>query len=221
MRVEVWMYIPSPNLETDRARLHDFVRRYGFGLLVTGTPSVGGESRPFATHLPFLLDADRGAQGVLRGHMARANPQWRDFQPGLEVLAVFSGPHAFISSNWYEEPDREVPTWNYATVHVYGTPRLVEQAPQIYALLQDMMAFYQPEGSPLGLQPPTERVQALARGIVAFEIEVTGWEGKFKLSQNRTAADRRRVRDALEWRGSADDRAIAALMRDWEARPVG
>lgn len=216
------VYIPKAFQVADPERLHAFVRRHSFATLVTCPAGPDGPV-PFATHLPFLLDAGRGAHGVLRAHVARANPQWRHFRPGQEVLAIFHGPHAFVSSNWYAEPARTVPTWNYAAVHAYGTAHVVEEAEAVWDLLRDLTAVYQPEGSPLPLVPTHEPAAGLVRAIIAFEVEVTRWEGKFKLSQNRSAEDRRRVREALERRDTPDDRAVAGLMRagDAEAPPPG
>src|SRR5262249_44784488 len=122
------MYTPRLFAVTDRERLHAFVRQHSFATLVT---CDDGAAVPVASHLPFLPDPGRGEHGVLRGHMARANPQWRHFRPGREVLAIFLGPHGYVSSNWYEEPAVMVPTWNYTAVHVYGRPRLVEDEDQV------------------------------------------------------------------------------------------
>jgi transcriptional regulator len=215
---EVRMYIPRIHAENDVRRLHALVRQYSFATLVSCFAEAVGSVVPFASHLPLLLDSTRGEHGVLRGHMARANPQWRHFKPDQEILAIFQGPHGYVSSNWYEEPAVMVPTWNYTAVHVYGKPRLIEATDQVFVLLTDMMAYYQPEGNPLSLQPPTERAQELVRAIVAFEMDITRFEGKFKLSQNRSERDRGRVRAALQQRGGADDLALADLMQDAEAR---
>src|SRR5205814_7596642 len=139
------------------------------------TSSADGSLLPFASHLPLLLDSSRGERGMLRGHLARANPQWQQFRPDQEVLALFQGPHAFVSSNWYEDPANSVPTWNYTAVHVYGCPRIHEDDTQVFKLLDDLVAVYQPEGHPLSLAPPSERARELARAIVAFEMEITRW----------------------------------------------
>src|ERR1051325_4993135 len=121
------MYIPNSFREDDPALLHELIRQYNFGILVTqhdSSSSSGQGVSPFAAHLPFLVDAKRGPHGTLVAHMARANPQWRDFADGREALAIFQGPHAYISPSWYDEPV-SVPTWNYAVVHAYGTPRII------------------------------------------------------------------------------------------------
>jgi transcriptional regulator len=210
------VYIPDAFRQDSPELLHAFVRRHSFATLVTSAPDAAGTIVPFASHLPFLLAADRGPNGVLRAHMARANPHWRQFRPDQEVLVIFTGPHAFVSSAWYERPAEMVPTWNFTAVHVYGKPRLVDEEAAVVALLRDLMAVYQPEGWTLPFDPPGERLRALARGIVAFEVEVTRWEGKFKLSQNRSPEDHRRVREALLTRGTPEDLAVAALMADHE-----
>src|SRR5437868_7041638 len=105
------MYIPAHFREDDPERLHSLIQEYSFGMLVTC--EVG---RPFASHLPFLLDTGRGPQGTLRAHLARANPQWQSFASGQEALVIFQGPHAYLSPSWYETHP-SVPTWNYAAVH--------------------------------------------------------------------------------------------------------
>jgi transcriptional regulator len=208
------MYIPRLHQLTDPQRLQAFVRRYSFATLVTSAVEADGVLVPFASHLPLLLDAGRGTHGVLRGHLARANPQWNHFKPDAEVLAIFTGPHALVSSNWYQEPARSVPTWNYTAVHVYGKPRILAEADQVFAFLEDLMAAYQPEGNPMSLQPPTEQAEALVGAIVAFEVDITRWEGKLKLSQNRSPVDQERVRTNLVQRGQPDDLAVAEWMRN-------
>ncbi|MEW6612793.1 MAG: FMN-binding negative transcriptional regulator [Pseudomonadota bacterium] len=206
------MYIPSAFKESSLPRLQAFVQDHPFATLVT-CPSERSGAGPFASHVPLLLNADRGAQGVLRGHVARADPQWRHFAPAREVPAIFHGPHAAVSSAWYEEPAAAVPTWNYAAVHVYGRVRLIADTEEALVLLRDMTARFQPEGGHVPLQPPAARTQQLLSAIVAFEIDITRWEGKFKLGQNRSAADRRRIREALRERGGHDDLALAEMMQ--------
>ena len=202
------MYLPRHFAESDRARLHALMREHEFATLVTVV-----EGKPFATHLPLLLDPDRGEHGVLLGHMARANPQWRGFDGTAEALAIFAGPHAYVSPRLYATHP-SVPTWNYAAVHAYGAPRLLEEE-AARGLLARTVARYEGTGdgawSMDGL--PEDYVAGMLRGLVAFEIEIARIEGKFKLSQNRPEEDRRRVAAAL---GKGDDppgRGVAALMR--------
>src|SRR5262245_58623650 len=113
------MYITAAFAESDLTRLHDFIGQNSFGLLVSQVDGL-----PFATHLPFLLERTTGEHGTLVGHMARANPQWREAS-GQTVLTIFSGPHVYVSPTWYED-EQVVPTWNYAAVHVYGRARVIE-----------------------------------------------------------------------------------------------
>src|SRR5207247_7760301 len=126
--------------ETRPDRLHAFMRQHSFGLVVSQQAG-----RLEASHLPLLLDADRGPCGTLLGHMARANPQWRGFQADSELLVIFSGPHAYISPSWYETR-LSVPTWNYAAVHAYGTPRLIEEPASLRRIL---VALVQTHEAPL------------------------------------------------------------------------
>jgi len=202
------MYVPKAFAVDDRAALDAVIRDNGFGLLVTQ-----GDGRPFATHLPFLLEGDS-----LVAHMARANPQWRDFAVageagGAEALCVFQGPHAYVSPRWYAAGNA-VPTWNYVAVHVYGVPQIVDDPAVVYDQMARLTAAYE-----MGSEAPwdlagadRDTIDGMLRAIVAFRVPITRIEGKFKLNQNRDAADRRGVVAAL---GAADDpgaRDVAALM---------
>jgi len=203
------MYIPESFAETDADVLHGIIRDHNFAILVTIAEGV-----PFATHLPFLLDAERGPRGTLVAHMARANPQWRSFADGAEALVVFQGPHAYVSPSWYASRDKVVPTWNYVAVHAYGTPRVIEDEAQVRDILarlvgQQERAFETPwrmDGQ------PADFLAAMVRGIVAFEIPIARLEGKRKLSQNRPAADHDGAARALADSDDAMASAVAALM---------
>jgi transcriptional regulator len=203
------MYVPSPFRQDDLPTLHDLIRTYSFGLLVTAGPDG-----PFASHIPFLLDAGAGQFGTLHGHLARPNPQWRHFESGAELLVVFQGPHGYISPTWYERRGANVPTWNYAAVHVHGRPRIVDEPHALDRLLSGLADTYE-TGSPapwhLDELPPAQ-LAALRRGIVAFELPISRIEGKFKLSQNKTQGDRSGAIAALRDRGDAESMALAALM---------
>ena len=202
------MYVPPAFREDDIAKLHALMRQHSFATLVTHE-----EAGPFASHLPLLIGGSNGPCGTLRGHMARANPQWRHFRDSGEVLAIFTGPHAYVSPSWYET-ELSVPTWNYAAVHAHGTPRLIEDLDAVLALLRETVAVY--EGgfeTPWPFALPEEFTRRLIQGIVAFEIEITRLEGKLKLNQNRPESDRTGVIAALSRSGRPDDLAVAALMR--------
>lgn len=198
------MYVPSSFVEPDRDRLHDFVEQNGFGVLVSQHAGL-----PTATHLPFLLDRNGGPQGTLSGHIARANPQWRDAE-GQPALAVFSGPHAYVSPAWYET-EKMVPTWNYVAVHATGRLRVIEDPDELRPIVQASVAAYEaPRPSPWQLEPG-EYLERMLKLIVGFRIEIERLEGAWKLSQNHPVERRERVIGALE--GNPETRPVAALMR--------
>ena len=144
-------------------------------------------------------------------HMARANPQWHDFDNSQEVLIIFQGPHAYISPSWYEV-EQSVPTWNYAVVHAYGFPQLIEDQEKLYNLLKILIETHEAQfDEPWPFQLTDEYLQKMMRGIVGFEIEITRLEGKFKLSQNRTETERENVIAALQ--KSTGTVPVAELMR--------
>ena len=203
------MYIPKAFREDDIDTLHAFMREYSFATLVT---QQNGEL--FASHLPFLLDAEHRPYGTLIAHMARANPQWRTFAETQEALAIFQGPHTYISPSWYEDDvAQSVPTWNYAVVHAYGTPHLIEDTTALYTLLQALVQKHESHfEKPWTLQPPGDFMQNKMRAIVGFQIPITRLEGKYKLNQNRSVNDQVRVAATLE--GNADPLStdVAELM---------
>lgn len=200
------MYVPPHFKSADRATAEAIIADNPFALLV----STAGDE-PFATHLPLDLDAARGGEGVLVGHLARANPHWRSLD-GATAMAVFAGPHAYVSPRWYAGGPA-VPTWNYVAVHVYGRARIVEDAARLDAILAALVRRYEGEGPWRLAELPETFLGGMRRGIVGIEIDVTRIETKLKLSQNRSAEDRRRVVEALEGSGRPDDAALAAAMR--------
>ena len=200
------MYIPAAFAEPDRTRLHAFIEQNSFGVLVSRVDGL-----PFASHLPFLLDRGAGPRGALVGHVARANPQWRQAH-GQTALAVFSGPHAYVSPTWYEA-EQVVPTWNYTAVHAYGRVEVIEDTGALLEIVQRSVRFY--EGAmprPWSFDPASTFVGRLLAQIVGLRIEVERIEGKFKLNQNHPAERREKVARALRRRGGEDALAIAAMM---------
>ena len=199
------MYVPSAFAETDTARLHEFMRGHGFAVLTSN--SEGGL---VASHLPLLLDSEGGPRTRLLGHMARANPQWRDVRG--EVMAVFSGPHVYVSPSWYEEAGT-VPTWNYVAVHVYGTFEVVEDREGLLDILRRSVRTYEsPMPKPWAFDESAHHVDNMLKAIVGFRIEITRLEGKWKLSQNQPEERRRKVTRALAGRTDENSKAIAGLM---------
>jgi transcriptional regulator len=146
--------------------------------------------------------------------MARANDQWQRLQGGGEVLAIFQGPHAYISPSWYEA-ELAVPTWNYVAVHAYGIATLIEEDAALTRMLGELVHTFEAGlPNPWRFQLPTEFTERMLRGIVGFRIEITRLEGKLKLSQNRSAADRKGAVTALQRNGDPTGVAVAQLMAD-------
>lgn len=219
------MYVPQHFEENDPAVLHALLRAYPFGTWIT---AVDGEL--VANHLPFLLDAERGDRGVLRGHVARANPAWRALKAGLPSMVIFQGADSYITPSWYAskaEHGKVVPTWNYAVVHAHGEARAIEDRDWLLALLSNLTTRHEADRrAPWHLSDaPQSYVDSLLNAIVGIELPVTKLVGKWKTSQNRTSADRRGVIAGLQDRGDAVAHDMAALVRqhtpdgDSAARP--
>jgi transcriptional regulator len=195
------MYIPKFNEVTEEAPLWDLMREFNFAMLITAPDGI-----PFATSIPFTpLENTR----KLTAHVARANPQWQHFKTAKEILVVFQAEHALISSRWYEKYPN-VPTWNYATVHVYGKPRLLnadETRAQLIALMEQ-------HGHGADMTALSEKYKTgMQNELVGFEIDITRLEGKFKLSQNRSKQDQQNVIAKLEQQGELE-RRIAGRMTE-------
>ena len=205
------MYLPKHFEQNDPAALQALMRQYPLAALV----SVGDDG-PTADHIPLEFDASAGAQGCLRGHVARANPLWR-LAAGKSVLAVFNGPQVYISPSHYPskaQTHKVVPTWNYAVVHVHGPLRVVEEAPWLHSLVSRLTDHHEaPREEPWAVtDAPDDYVQQMLRAIVGIEIPVERLLGKWKLSQNRSADDLQGVIDGLAQGGGAG-LATAAWMR--------
>lgn len=204
------MYLPESFRETRLEVLHSLIRRESFGSLVT---QHSGELQ--VSPLPFLLEAEAGPHGTLVGHLARANPHWQALAAGAEALVLFQGPHAYVSPSWYQT-ELSVPTWNYVAVHAHGTPVLVEEPERVRQILaQTVRTFEAGRNEPWTLDRlPAEFVAKLQAAIVGFEIRISRLEGKWKLGQNRSPADRRGVIAGLAASAFPGDAAVAALMRE-------
>jgi transcriptional regulator len=202
------LYVPGTFGERDRIAIARLLHDYPFATLVTpATPE------PLLTHLPLLHVADREPHGTLLGHFARANPH-ADAPAGAESIAVFHGPHAYVSPSWYAEPAGAVPTWNYAVAHAHGAVELARDEAETRAILDTMIHRFEAQRArpwQLGLVPTALR--AMVGAIVGFRIRIRRIDAKFKLSQNRSPEDRRRVAAALDGEGHADASATAAWMR--------
>jgi len=202
------VYLPPHFTETRSEVLLAHIERHDFGLLLTTGPDG-----LIASQIPFLAER-RGDAVYLLGHLARPNPQVATFGQG-EALAMFAGPHAYISPGWYEAGPA-VPTWNYATVHAYGAARAIADRDWLRDLLRRLSERHEArEATPWRMGDlPEPYIASMLNGIVGVEIAVSRLEGKFKLSQNRPEGDRPRIIAALEARGDAEAAGVAALMRE-------
>lgn len=211
------MYVPPHFQLTHAEEARALMRARPFATLV----STGEDGAPFVTHLPLLFEDDGSAHGKLIGHVARANPHWRLFDRGGKTLAVFHGPHAYISPTWYTSPNL-VPTWNYTTVHAYGTPRPLADAADALSVVERLASFFEASlPDPWSTaRLPAGNALAQMKGIVAFEMPVDRLEAKAKVGQNRLAVDQRSAADALAAQGGEDNTAIAGLMRAQAASPA-
>ncbi len=198
------MYIPDAYRNEDPGQIRKFLAENAFGILVSTGPDG-----PMATHLPLELAGREGEDILLRGHFARANPQWRHIGEAEEVLCIFQGAHSYVSSSWYRE--EEVPTWNYMAVHLRGTYRK-QTTEELWEALHAMVDKYEANSDePVSLREMSRHTLAQVRGIVGFEIRVTRLDAAFKLSQGREQ-DHPRIIEELARRGgqSAD---IASAMK--------
>ena len=209
------MYLPKHFEVTDAAALHDLVRRHPLAAWATVADGL-----PVVNHVPFRLDATRGELGTLVGHVARANPVWRT--PAPSVLA-FQAADGYVSPNGYpakREHGKVVPTWNYAVVHAHGTPRIVDERDALLAIVTRLTTVHeaaQPRPWAVG-DAPADYIEQMLRAIVGIEIPVQRWEGKFKLSQNRSAADVAGVVAGLRQQRPTGGEALAAWMQEHAPR---
>lgn len=212
------MYLPAHFAETRPDVLQDFMRAHPLATVV-----IHGRSGLAADPVPLIHSADPPPRGRLRGHVARANPLWREAGDGIDALVLFQGPGAYVSPNWYpskREHHKAVPTWNYATVQAWGRLRAVDDRAWLHGLLRDLTSVH--EGGfrePWRLEEaPPDYLDRMLAAVVGIEIEVTELAGKWKLSQNQPPANRAGVLTGLETAGHPDALAMAAMMRRREAQ---
>jgi len=205
------VYLPPAFTETRPEVLVAHIERHDFALLVSH-----GANGLVASHIPFLVDRN-GEELHLLAHLARPNPQVADLLQGGEVLAIFNGPHAYISPRWYAAGPA-VPTWNYTDVHAYGTVRLIENKEWLESFLHRLSQRHEAgSAAPWRIEDqPAAYMAGMMKGIVGLDIAVSRLEGKFKLSQNRPAVDRPRIIAALDERQDSESAAVAKLMRERE-----
>lgn len=201
------VYLPPSFAVRDGESVARLIEEYPFATLIT----AGGDE-PHLSHLPLLHRADPAPHGSLIGHMARANPHWQRFADG-PTLAVFHGPHAYVSPSWYVDPAAMVPTWNYVVAHVRGSVVPLSDRTETLDILGQMTArFESGRPRPWRLQLEGLRLEAMVGAIVAFRMTIERVDAKFKLSQNRSVEDRERVIAALLEEGSTEASATAEWM---------
>jgi transcriptional regulator len=211
------MYLPKEFAEDRIPVLHDAMRTIAFGTLVTT-----GADGLTASHIPLLLDAEPAPYGTLTGHLARGNPQGRGPQSrgvpaeGVEALAMFLGPHAYVSPSWYpskQENGKVVPTWNYVAIHAHGTLRFIDDLDWKIAHVTRLTASHESRrAAPWAVSDaPPDYITGMAKGIIGFALPIARLYGKWKMSQNRLPADRVGAAEGLRREGNAD---VAAIVTD-------
>ena len=212
------MYVPEHFKEERIGVLHDAIRTYGFGTLVTAS-----EHELEASHLPMLLDPEPAPFGTVLGHLARANPQWQRVKPGIEALAIFLGPNTYITPSWYatkRQTGKVVPTWNYLAIHAYGTLSFFDDRDALRAHVSKMTDTHEtPRNAPWAVtDAPADFVAGMLGAIVGFKLRITRLEGKWKMSQNRPAQDVAGVLEGLKAEPGEAHEAVADMVAARQAR---
>lgn len=200
------MYVPSHFSFGEHADIVAFMRRYNFATVVSQV-----ENRPFATHLPFVVETEDNGKIRLLAHFAKANPQWKNLE-GQTALVIFQEPHAYVSPSLYSK-ELNVPTWNYVAVHAYGQAKLINDEAAAFDLLEKQMQTFEKEYLGQWSQLPQDYKDAMIKGIAAFEMEVEKLESKWKLSQNKPEKDRANVTAHLLDREEGSAQQIGEMMR--------
>jgi len=208
------MYLPTHFEETRVPVLHALIRTYPFGALV-----MRGPAGLDANHIPFEIDPEPEPFGTLRGHIARANPLWRERSPDLAALVIFQGPDTYVSPSWYptkRDTGKVVPTWNYAVVHAHGTARFIDDRAWLRAFVEKLTHRHEsPRREPWQVtDAPPDYIDGQLGAIIGLEIQIARLVGKWKVSQNRSAPDREGAAEALSRDGGPAADAMARLIRE-------
>jgi len=207
------MYIPSQFEQPDIDVMHELIRNRPLATLVTLGPDGIN-----ANHIPLHLSPAPEPFGVLRGHVARANPIWRDLESDVDTLAIFHGPDAYISPSWYatkQETGKVVPTWNYAVVHAYGSLRIIDDASWVRSQMKDLTTHHEaafPEPWAVS-DAPEDFTEKLIEAVVGIEMVITRLSGKWKVSQNQPPQNQNSVIQGLNASGQAEAMTMAALVK--------
>lgn len=201
------MYTPRDYKNDNIDEIKNFIQQNSFGILV-----VEADGKITATHIPLELHKNEKSEDVLYGHISKANPQWKSFETANEVLAIFSGPHTYISSSWYDHEN--VPTWNYIAAHVYGSIHIMNDDEVLKALKRLVNKYEKASKKPVDIDKMTPGyVEKEMRGVVGFEIKITKIEAAYKLSQNRDQKNHDSIISELEKKGDSASIAIANEMK--------
>ena len=200
------MYIPDIYKNKNKEEINKFIQENSFGILINQT-----NGKLWATHIPLELDTNKNGDSILFGHLSKENPQWEGFIENNEVLAVFSGPHSYISSSWYDHEN--VPTWNYIAVHVYGTIKIIDAEAAIEVLKKQVDKYEQKSKNPVRIEDLSKKTMMQSSGIVAFEIEITQIQATRKVSQTRDGKKYQNRIAELEKANTNDSIAIANEMK--------
>jgi transcriptional regulator len=208
------MYIPRHNEENRVPVMHELIVSRPLGTLVTL-----GASGLFASHIPMILEDDGTKFGVLKGHISRANPQWRDLVPTVDALAIFAGHQHYITPNWYpetKEHGKVVPTWNYVVVHAYGPLKVIHDSHWLLTNVEKLTNTHE-AASPVPWKvsdAPADFIKSQLKGIVGLELTIQRLEGKWKVSQNRTERERNGVIDGLAKLNTPESLAMRGLLEE-------
>jgi len=201
------MYVPGYSRNQNMDEVKSFIKENSFGILVSKA-----SDKLQATHIPFELSTGENGKNILTGHISKANRQWKNFKDDNRVLVIFNGPHAYISSSWYDHEN--VPTWNYIAVHVYGTVKIIEGEKLIQALKHLVNRYESKSANPVSVEKMSEKfLNRELKGIIGFEIEVEEIHPAYKLSQNRDEKNHASIVSELEKRGDHNSVAIASEMK--------
>lgn len=203
------MYIPTYYKNEDREAIRDFLKQNEFAVLVNQV-----EGKLWGTHIPLQLGVNEDGKEFLFGHMSRGNHQWKSLEENEEVLAIFQGPHSYISSAWYDHEN--VPTWNYIAVHVYGKARIIE-GEALWQVLKNLIDTYEADRKkPVRLEHISpDLVKKEMKGIKGFKIEITDIQAQFKLSQGHNGENRKNVEEQLDKSYDPQAKQVAQAMKKY------
>lgn len=204
------MYIPKHYRNENLKEVREFILNNSFGILINQI-----EGKPWATHIPLELDTDNKGNDVLYGHIAKANPQWKYFKEGSEVLCIFNGPHSYVSSSWYAE--EEVPTWNYIAVHIYGLLKIQDEKALMDSLNKLVDKYERRSENPIALHELSRNTLRQVKGVIGFEIEIKEIQAAYKLSQGREG-DHPKIIEELKKSNTRGGHAIAEAMKNKQTK---